>query len=197
MSKESYAGLDYSGPGSTVNRDSETGIRYGVISMNSVMPEAWDDVEYDYGTPQEAFKCPNCHEKTMAHKWGDDVKCDTCGEEFETEMPDYIEPCGWSYEGDGYAITSCLDNDAMIIKSPFYTYAQFCSPCVPGAGNLDNPFPINPALEPKLKAGRILYRRGAEKAGFPKVYCLGPDWFDQFAPCPYPVIFRVDGKEMG
>jgi hypothetical protein len=55
----------------------------------------------------------------------------------------------------------------MVVKSPFYTYAQFCSPCVPGAGNLDNPM--------------------AEGV---KTYCLGHDWFEGGV-APYPV-WRVD-----
>jgi len=37
---------------------------------------------------------------------------------------------------------NCLDSDILVTKSPFYTYAPFCSPCVPGAGNLDSTVPI-------------------------------------------------------
>jgi hypothetical protein len=44
MSKSNYAGLDYSGPGSTANRDVATGIRYGVISQNSIQPDVMSDI---------------------------------------------------------------------------------------------------------------------------------------------------------
>ena len=49
-----YAGIDY-GMGRT-NIDPETGIRYGVISQHSIMPEAMEDMEPDYGLPT----CPEC-----------------------------------------------------------------------------------------------------------------------------------------
>ena len=54
----------------------------------------------------------------------------------------------------------------MILKSDYYTHAQFCSPCVPGAGNLDSP----------CDSGE-------------KAYCLGHDWFEDGI-APYPV-YRV------
>lgn len=42
MPSTTYAGIDYSN--GLVNIDPATGIRYGVIPMNSVM-EAWDDAD--------------------------------------------------------------------------------------------------------------------------------------------------------
>lgn len=64
----------------------------------------------------------------------------------------------YKYEQGGYKLTGCLDNDLFILRSDYYTYAQFCSPCVPGAGNLDHEVPPD--------------------AGAPKSYCLFHDWFD-------------------
>lgn len=75
----------------------------------------------------------------------------------------------YRYDRDGYKLTGCLDNDLFVFKSPYYTYAQFCSPCVPGAGNLDHPVPPD--------------------AGAPKSYCLFHDWFDD-EKAPYR-IWRV------
>jgi hypothetical protein len=60
----------------------------------------------------------------------------------------------------------CLDSDILILKSPFYTFAPFCSPCVPGAGCLDTP----------------------DLEGV-KTYCFGHGWFEEQI-APYPV-FRV------
>ena len=89
------------------------------------------------------------------------------------------------YEHDGYKITKCLDCDLMILKSPFYTYAQYCSPCVPGAGNLNHPF--DGPIENWCKA--------AEEAGFPKVFCLGHDWFDDNT-APYPVFSVATNEQV-
>ena len=50
-------GIDY-GNGLT-SVDFETGIRYGVIPMNSLHEWAWESVEADYGEPH----CPKCGNK--------------------------------------------------------------------------------------------------------------------------------------
>lgn len=76
----------------------------------------------------------------------------------------------YTYEKDGYQLTGCLQTDLFIIKSKFYSYAQFCSPCVPGAGNLDSPM--------------------GPETGAPRCYCLGHDWFEHDK-APYRV-WRVE-----
>lgn len=184
--KTPYPGIDYAGPGSPTNRNLETGIRYGVISCNSVGQSLYDAQEMDYGPPH----CPECGTELKEDEMDDE--CPHCDEEFNTEdyYPD--EACGWHIEDGEYVVVDCLTNDAMVIKSPFYTYAQFCSLCVPGAGNLDRPLMKFEGGEIELKAFGDLHRRAAEQAGFPKTYCLGWDWFDEDNPCPYPAIYRVD-----
>ena len=62
------------------------------------------------------------------------------------------------------------DHDIFIIKSPYYTLCQFCSPCAPGAGYLMNHTPDG------IKA-----------------YCFGHDWFDGER-APYPVYSVKTGK---
>ncbi len=91
---------------------------------------------------------------------------DRLGEHYEPDNPHM------RYEAEGYVIETCLDSDLIIIKSAYYTFAQYCSPCVPGAGNLDHPTP-----------------EGC------KCYCLGSDWFDN-AKAPYPVFSVETGKEI-
>ena len=172
------AGIDY-GNGKT-NTDPQTGIRYGVISQNSVMSDALDDLEPDYGDPH----CPKCGDPAEAMPEGDDP----VGEDWTDDGSDYIcrsckyafesydaftdESSGFTYDQDGYSLTDCLDTDLFILKSPYYTFARFCSPCVPGAGNLDNPDP-----------------EGA------KTYCLGHDWFEG-EKAPYPVYSVETGEEV-
>ena len=162
-------GIDY-GWGS-VNIDHKTGIHYGVISQHSIDPQAlWDDVEYDYGKPT----CPNC---------GDDIRESTADEDkdFYCEKCDTAqwsdsvysnEPLGWSFEESEYSLGPCHDSDIFVFRSPYYTFAQFCSPCVPGAGDLD----------------------GYDKDGV-KTYCLGHDFFEDNK-APYPVYNVSDDKEV-
>ena len=161
MSTTTYKGIDYST--GRENRDSATGIRYGVISQNTV-GEAWaSDAESDYGKPH----CPKCgngvkppEELETEHSEDEegDFWCGTCAEWLDDAecFPD--EPVGWFYNKEGYILTDCLQSDIFVIKSPFFSYGQFCSPCVPGACNLDSPLE-----EPDENN---------------KCYCLGHDWFE-------------------
>lgn len=175
------AGIDY-GMGKT-NIDSETGIRYGCISQHSVMPEVLDEMEFYYGEPDTQPECPYCGTEwsepedevsgevhDMPITWGDELTCPKCGEDFEVELPYFAEPISMYYDEPDIQVCSCLDSDLMITKSPYFTYADYCSPCVPGAGNLDAPCDDGV-----------------------KCYCLGHDWFDDEAPYP---VYRVDTGEL-
>jgi hypothetical protein len=169
-----YAGIDY-GRGLT-NRDLATGIHYGVIPQHEVL-QAWaDSSEADYGDPT----CPECGSDVV------DANTDLeSSDEYEPYGPgctDYIcqhcrhtldssdvygdEPIAHNYTADGYNLHAGSDGDIFVLESPYYTHAQFCSPCAPGAGYLLNP----------CESG-------------PKTYALGHDWFED-GRAPYPV-FRV------
>lgn len=161
-----YAGIDY-GRGIT-NRNLNTGIRYGVISQNDVL-QAWADSSephYEYHCPhcgsgplskgQEAKRCPDCY-KTLT----------------ERDMEDQ-EPKGYIYQKEGYVCECGESGDIFITKSPYYTYAQFCSPCAPGACHLRNP------LEDPVEEN--------------KCYCFGHDWFDT-GTAPY-VVYSVETNEV-
>lgn len=168
MGKTDYPGIDY-GMG-LANVDKETGIRYGVIGCNSLSPYFWDDVEHDYWRG-----CPECGTE-FGEECNDWRYCPHCGHhDIHDSGWHGDESMGWHIDDDpDYLVTDCLDNDAMVLRSPFYTYAQFCSPCVPGAGNLDSP---------------------TDKGIGAKCYCFGSDWFDKDFPCPYP-IYRVDDDSL-
>jgi len=142
-------GIDYAH--GMANVHPETGIRYGVISQNLVL-QAWaDDSEPEY-------PCGECD------AW--DSNNDCCNDDgFD------CEPIAWNYQADGYKATCGSDGDIFVMQSPFYTFAQFCSPCAPGACYLANP--VSPSNDGN------------------KCYCFGEDWFDSdYEPCPYP-IWRV------
>jgi ribosomal protein L37AE/L43A len=165
------SGIDY-GNGLT-NIDNGTGIRYGVIAQASVM-QAWaDSAEADYGEPH----CPKCGNEAglsrgyNTEEWegSGEFCCLPCHYVFDGDEAFGEEPIGWNYDDDGYKLVDCLDVNIMVLASPFYTFAPFCSPCVPGAGDLDN-------------AGEGV-----------KTYCLGHDWFED-GKAPYPVYSVATGE---
>ena len=178
-------GIDYAGRFSTVNRDSETGIRYGVISTHSLHEWLWDSIESDYG---EAT-CPDCGNTAVdacateiqSADWAQELtgewacpRCETC---FESDNAYPEEALGWSIDDGEYKVIDCLDSDAMVIKAPYFTYAHFCSPCVPGACSIESP----------IDAADI-------SADTVKSYCFGHDWFDG-GRAPYPV-YSVESGEL-
>jgi len=173
-----YKGIDYSLGRSNVNR--ETGIHYGVISQNSINLDCTNDFELDYGDPT-CFQCGNkaidsadVPEEKQRESWykGQDYACIECERTFWSDQAFPDESNGFTYEREGYKLTDCLQSDIFVIESPFYTFAQFCSPCVPGAGNLDSPCEDGP-----------------------KTYCLGHDWFED-GKAPYRVFNVSDNSEV-
>lgn len=173
-----YIGIDY-GRLAGSNRDKETGIHYGVISQHTVGQAWYDEATPDYGEPT----CPECgnvmqyFDEAIAGDWEggrgcNDYMCESCKAIYDSSDAFGDEPNGWSYSGDGYELTDCLQSDIFVLKSPYYTFAQFCSPCVPGAGNLDSP------IEEGVKT-----------------YCLGHDWFEE-GKAPYPVFDVATGQQV-
>lgn len=167
--KTDYNGIDY-GLGKT-NADTN-GVRYGVISQHSINPDALEDIyngenlSFQY-YQEEVKKAIRSALEDYVSKHQLEGAVESAFDAVEQEVSDNYQSDEdqYRYEKDGYVIeTSSLG--LMILKSPFFTYAQFCSPCVPGAGNLDSP----------------LY----EMATPNKTYCLGPDWFEDNK-CPYTV----------
>jgi len=163
MSKCDYAGIDY-GRGMS-NVDGSTGIRYGVIHHREV-GQAWaEESEANYGE----IMCSMCGDPVTM----DMDKCPNCEADMQDSF-DNIDPVSFSYDQDGYACEQGYDDpDIFIIKSPYYTWCQYCSPCAPGAGYVMN------WMEP----GKGI-----------KAYCFGPDFFEDNK-APYPV-YRVDTDEL-
>jgi len=230
MSKTNYAGLDYSGPGSTVNRDPVTGIRYGIIHSNRVSHDALEAI-YDNGEDldYEAFKeeiksqlknavehirdiqdaaapdaADNLMEEILEKALSDfcnwsrvagavmenigDIKSDDpvdavvekLFEALSDDLGDHYQGTGdctrMSWEEDGYSLMIDGSGDLWVFKSPYFTYAQYCNPCAPGACYLSNEL--------------------AEPVESNKCFCLGPDWFDEEVKCPYTVYSMETGKQV-
>lgn len=167
-------GIDY-GMGRT-NLDTATGIRYGVIPMNALSGFAWEDVEDDYGAPS----CPKCggedvrERRVNANRDNDrkgNMVCKSCRAVFWDHDAYSEEPVGGEINTGGIVADVKSDGDAFVVRSPYFTRAQFCSPCAPGACYLLNP---------------------CEDGG--RAYCFPHDWFDD-GQAPYPV-YRVDTGEL-
>jgi len=142
------AGINYAGHNSTVNRDNAANIRYGIIPQHDVL-QAWCDSSEPVYPPADFNDDEN-----------DDENDSDC---------DYCEPIGHGLKADGYRAFCGEDGDIFITKAPYFTYAQFCSPCAPGACHLRNPLPPFTASDDN------------------KAYCFGHDWFEDDA-APYPVF---------
>lgn len=167
-----YAGIDYGMGGSNI--DGKTGIRFGVIHQNNVSADYW----FESSEPVYFYLCTECKAEL-----GNELpeKCPTCGHEFsDFDYYDGLDPMAYVLDDGEYkAECGTDDGDIFVTKSPYFTYAQFCSPCAPGAVYLMNPFKGS--------------KEEAEAAGFARGYCFGHDWFDT-GKAPYPVYSVETGE---
>jgi hypothetical protein len=173
-----YAGIDYSLGRS--NYDPKTGIHFGIIGTSHLNEWYFDDFEADYGAPC----CPKCgNEATSSEDAPEEI---TESDWFDGKQDFCCENCEWTFgyddmgEQEAHSF-SCADKDyslyqsaesseIWVLASPYYTHAQFCSPCAPGAGNLNN----------SCESG-------------PKTYALGHEYFED-GQAPYPVYLVADGS---
>ena len=185
------SGIDY-GLGRT-NINQQTGIRFGVIPVNALMPEAVDDLfthgkDLDYEAYIDEAKAKLSHALSdyfsdYKHESDKPSKLDNAVESaldaISDGLSDNYEGTGdctrMLYEKDGYRIQTDSGGDIWVFESPYFTYAQFCSPCAPGACYLTNPLD--------------------EPTDGNKCYCLGPDWFDDNK-APYTVYSVETGKPL-
>lgn len=187
METTNYPGIDYAA-GQAVNRNIKTGLRFGVIHQNKISPEAFDDIvtngtDGDFEAYQddirEAVKSAlesalsdylSDHDIASVVEAAQDAAVENCGDCYESGG----DCTRYEYNADGYSIQTASDGDMFIKESPFFTYAQFCSPCAPGACYLSSP------LDAPVEGN--------------KCYCLGKDWFDEIIPCRYPVYSVATGE---
>jgi len=190
---DNYAGIDYGREISNVCP--KTGIRYGVINQNKVGDSWWDSSEAHYN-----YSCPECERELSDEVLQAETHCPGCARKFEDDDFDMLEPSSF-YVDDGEYFAECgEDGDIFITKSPYFTYAQFCSPCAPGAGYLMNSFVNKWENSGAGKSGVMNpehypedYKLKARNSGYPKVYCLGHEWFEG-GKAPYPVFTVEDEK---
>lgn len=202
MAYTDYHGIDY-GMGKT-NVDPNNGIRNGVLLADLVLTVWSEESIPDYGPAC----CPSCgneaidisesgEDGTIPDLYGDpegweidgfDLACPFCNRAFWFDELCCQEPLSFSVDGNEYsAVQDCDSPYIFFMRSPYYTFAQYCSPCAPGACYLANP----------------------TDGDGPKAYCPAPNWFEYYegndfvkctgeydgvkTSCPYPVYRVSDG----
>ena len=173
------------------NFDEKTGIRYGVISPHSIS----SNCDYDL------YEGPNSTDpyyekmRTEISLSVDNLMTDTdyvVSDDLKEQIKDMIlqeqsdiyenSDGQMDYSDSEYDLHVSGDNFGIfVMRSPYYTYCRNCSPCAPGAGDLNASFDSD---EHEITEG------------YHRALCLGPEWFDkgddQYArKIPYRV-FRVD-----
>ena len=150
--------------GSGLNFDPKTGIHYGVIPAKDL--ESWYDLCEPVYPDTDNF-CPTCEALVSGH---------------DLEMANELqEPINFVYEDDSYVCSQEADSyasgdDVFVVKSPYFTFAPFCSPCAPGAVYLRDAFDLG-ANDNDLR---------------PRGYCFGHEWFEGNV-APYPVYEVATG----
>lgn len=149
MTKTDYPGIDYS-----INRRSNCGVvqingkpekvSYGLISANNVASWIYDEFELNY----QAY-CPHCaselSESFLEENDLNDCLCPHCDEQIDDNDQCYGDsPDSQTYDQDGIKAELMETGEIWVFASPYVTNTQFCSPCMPGAGNLDMPCPNGP-----------------------------------------------------
>ena len=176
------------------NYDEKTGIAYGVISPNALNQDVLNDISQEGTDPnyEETKKSLIQDISTLCDNYGiniDNIDIDN----FIQEMADHYESsCDgtFDYSDKEYTLHNSADNFGLyVIRSPYYTYCQKCSPCAPGAGDLNSPVDMDGAggrSEPSP------YQLFSNQCG-DKSYCLDSSFFDD-GKAPYRV-FRVEDDQ--
>jgi hypothetical protein len=165
------------------NYDEKTGIRYGVISPHNISSWSLDEI-YQNGTdPQyESGK----EELTRDIKNILDRYNFSAGQIDEVLSP-VIDIFNESYESDGSGIMDYSDKEydlhvsgdnfgIFVMRSPYYTYCRGCSPCAPGAGDLNSPIDVDGGVpRTELSPVHMAFKSGSTE----KTLCLGHEWFDR------------------
>lgn len=174
MKTTTYTGIDYAA-GTGTNTDKDTGIRYGVISQNSLMAEALDDI-YTHGRDLSHEQAEADLKSALRRTLEDYFHGERLNHAVDNAF-DAIDGWADNFDGSGpyyyeadETVQTMENGELWVFKSLYFTHAQFCSPCMPGAGNLDTHCPDGP-----------------------RTYCLGHDWFDG-GKAPYPVYSVATGE---
>jgi len=176
------------------NYDEKTGIHYGVISPNSICQETLSDlcdksIDTIYEESKKTFLSDLesfCDDHYLDFK---NINEDSFIDEFNQNYDN--DNHGYEYEDKDYFLQISDDNFGIfVIKSPYYTYTKQCSPCAPGAGDLNNPV----EKEKYVKKGYPSFNN-LDMYSYVKSYCLPKEFFDdEYSKIPYR-YYRVDNDK--
>ncbi|MCK9593833.1 MAG: hypothetical protein M0Q91_17675 [Methanoregula sp.] len=159
------------------NFDEKTGIRYGVISPHSISGNSDYDLYEGPNSTDPIYESTTAELRVYAGEIAGNSPI-PMSEDLQEKIADLlIDDFSEGYENqDGqmdysdkeYDLHVSGDNFGIfVMRSPYYTYCRGCSPCAPGAGDLNSPIdPVNLDLS-------TLEHISA------KTLCLGHEWFDQ------------------
>ena len=165
------------------NQDFDTGIHYGCISQNSLDMSVMDDW-YDTDAAYEDIKDEIENKISEAlEDYLDPVDIQNVVDEAIDRFNDSYrndEPAFY-YEDENYSAEYSHSLVCWIIKkSPYYTFCEGCSPCVPNAGDLDCPVTPDDYDENNLPSSMLDYTKVR------RAYCLPKEFFvDDKAPYKY------------
>ena len=178
------------------NYDEKTGIHFGVISPNSICHETLSElcdksVDTIYEESKEDFtnQIENIlNDNGFSIGQIDEVltpAIDCFNENYNNDNH------GYEYEDKEYILHISDDNFGIfVIKSPYYTFTRLCSPCAPGAGDLDNPILLD-TIEQKIPNFYNVFSQDNHV----KAYCLPKEFFDdEYSKIPYR-YYRVDNDK--
>lgn len=189
------------------NRNTETGIRYGVIPSNDLFNageqfyDDADDTRHEQYITDAKQKLRHAIESAM-----DDfgVKSDhiqlAADEAFdilEQDLNDRYESdgTGLHYDDGEYIIDKLDETDLFVAKSPYFTFAPECSPCAPGACYLRNGIKLTDGVPEQYSPGQLEdVRNPYPNRDLHKTYCLGHEWFEEDHPAPYAIYSVETGK---
>lgn len=131
------------------NVNENTGIRYGIISANSLHPDLVDTLMYGTSAKDVHF------EEAKSELWAD-IKS-TCKDYMSDDESDEVADLAvenmsqnWQHEPvfegehDGVRYRTCWLGGALniwIFESPFTSKFDLCSPCVPNCADISSPNP--------------------------------------------------------
>jgi hypothetical protein len=146
------------------NTNHETGVAYGVVSLNSIDPELAGDLMYRHGIDADYESALADHMSNAHVAWHDgggdfdDFDEDGARQAFADSYESYEPSVDGVYEGVKYAIRFLGGAPLLYIAFSLHVIddAPGCSPCVPNAGDLDS------------------YYRGAR--GSTQCYTVPADW---------------------
>jgi len=126
------------------NKNPTTGIPYGIIRADAIDPDLWDSLCYTHGkdTHYDEALAAHLKQKEAEHEEsGSEEPFDECYESQEfSDGYEQSEPVyAGQHEGVHYQTTWLGGGQLLwVFQSPVVTQCAVCSPCVPGAGNLDS-----------------------------------------------------------